>query len=353
MSFELVKQATVEVQPVHNRKGQVSAKIIVNDKYEHQFPHTSRVSKHLTVMDANDLSERLTGGSYFFIEDQLVDFRDGQYDGFVQSDQGIAKFMEVLGYVRRADLTMQRTRLTDENRNDIILRKAWSDHGIEVPGYKEGGQFTSSLNFTWNPFVHTVDSVFELVRMICTNGMVGTTSFLNTKIPLVNRWEEHLDIANRQIQNKVTSMVVKRVETLANARATVGDCLLIEQHAADRAQADALIGTAARHRAVQLMAAVSPRNHLRHVYQDSVFADKTIASRVPSHLTMYDLYNIATELRSHVPNSARSSDFALDRIANDLMFSRRIDDASRIASVIAAPAVSNFADAERAFYGVV
>jgi hypothetical protein len=175
---------------------------------------------------------------------------------------------------------------------------------------------------------------------------------LNSRIPLFNRWEEHLDIASRQIQNKVSSVVVGRIQTMAHERASVGDCLLLEQHAFDRIHSPGAKAQNEREHLMKLMAAVSPREHLGDVYKDVVFGDKTLASQLPAHLTSLDVYNIATELRSHTGEVKKSSDNALDRLANYFLFDRQ-DNYDAAGARMNAPRLSAFSDPSRAFFGLM
>ena len=353
--FKLIRGANVEVKHIINEKKQNVAEITINDKFQHRFDPKSRVSKHLDLMTAQDLQDRLNGGTYFLVDDQLVDFRDGLYNGFIHSDAGVATFMDILGYQDRSTLPLHRgnrRRRGEDDHSDIVLRKVWSDGEIIVPGYAHGGDFTSQLSFTWNPFVKTINSSFDLIRQICTNGMVGLTSFLNTKIPLFNRWEEHLDIASTQIQNKVNAVVIDRVQQMALERASVADCLLLSQHAFDRLYAPGEKTTGERDRLVQLMAALSPQAHLSHVYQAGVFEDKNRAAQLPAHLSNFDAFNIATELRTHTSQTAKSSDTALDKFANSILFDRE-DNYVATASRMTAPKQAAFSDPEKAFWGTM
>jgi hypothetical protein len=355
-TFTLVRGANVDVKKIRDDKDRLVAEITVNDKFQHRFPVRSRISKHLELMEPQMLADRLTGGTYFFVGDQLVDFRDGGYNGFVHTDDTLKVFMELLGTMQAKDLPMarQRSRRADEDDagSRIILRKTWADHGIIVPGYNQGGEFNSILSYEWNPFVKTVNSAFDLVRLICTNGMVGMTSFLNTKIPLFNRWEEHLDIAARQIQNKVDATIVARVQQMAIERASVADCMLLEQHAFNRFHSAAPEGLEERTRLENIMRVVDPKIHLRDVYRDGVFDDKNLAAQLPGHLTHFDVFNIATELRSHTTAVGKSSDFALDRFANNILFDTDRDYAQGVAG-LTQPKISAFSDPNAAFFGTM
>lgn len=360
----LIRDAKVSVSHHVNEKRQNEAVFRIGngkgEMFEHRFGPTSRVSKHLELMTAQDLQERFTGGSFFFIDDTLVDFRDAMYmhSGFVHTDESIAKFIEVLGYMHKNELPLHRgspRKRNQEGESDIILRKVWSKGDIIVPGYKGGADFQSQLSFKWNPYEKTINSAFDLIRLICTNGMVGLTSFLNNKVPLLNRWEEHLDIASRQIQNKVASTVEARVDRMASAPASVGDCLLLEEHAFERLhspQSSSTIDEEMYTKLLRLLAAVSPSQNLESVYREAVFTDKTLAKQLPAHLSQFDAFNIATELRTHTAQTGKSSDHALDRFANQLLFEVE-DNYSAAAAAIGAPKRAAFSDPERAFFGQV
>lgn len=357
----MIRDAKVEVRAIHSGSGKNQkreAEIIVNDEFVHRFDSKSRISRHLDVMSPQELGERLTGGAFFFIDEtgdkataQLIDHRNGQYmqEGrFVHDDATIAKFMEVLGFMRAADLPLHRRK---KGEQDVILRKQWSNGEIEVPGYAEGGEFNSRLAFTWSPFSRTIDTSFDLIRLICSNGAVGLTSFLNNKVPLVNRWEEHLAIASAQIQNKVSSTVIKRVEQMTKERASVGECLLLEKHVFDRLHAGGSKNEGERQRLLLMLSAISPSAHLGNVYKDAAFIDRALAAQLPGHLSHFDLWNMTTELRSHTTAVKDSSDTALDRLANSLMFDMDTNYGSGAASATA-PKLSAFSSPDRAFWGM-
>jgi len=351
-NFELIRNAKVDVEHIVDSKKNNVAVITVNDKYQHRFSPKSRISKHLEMMDKADLQERLNGGAYMFIDDRLVDFRDGMYHGFIHDDNALAKFMELIGYQVREKMPLHRRRRNDDDeRGDsaIVLRKVWDSSEIIVPGYREGGEFNSELSFVWNPFSKTINQAFDLVRLICTNGMVGLTSFLNTKVPVMNRWEEHMDIASRQTQNKVTATVIARIQAMQHERASVADCMLMSNHANDRLHSPGEKLEGERQRLLEMYAAVNPMEHLKDLYQPSVFYNSALGSQLPSHLTTLDLFNFATELRTHTSECKKSSQTALDKFANGVLFE---DQNNVIASASAmVPAKAAFSSPERAFFG--
>lgn len=348
LNYELVRSANVRVTASTDAKNYPVASIIVNNAYKHEFSPDSRVSKALETMDADTLAQRLTGGSYFFVDDDLVDFRDGHYNGFIHEDASIKKLSKVIGITESKKLS---TRLQDNLVSNMYsLGCSWSQNEIVVPEYNDGGQFTSELLFNWNPFVKTVNSAFMLWRLICTNGMKGMTHFLNTKIPLINRWEEHLDIANAQIQNKVNGMVKRRLAGMGAQHATVNELQQIATHARKRYE-KTIQGEDSHDRLRNIIQIADPSLHLANVYRESVFKDTRVSAQVPGHLSLFDAYNLATEVRSHTRETDGSSTLALDRFANDLVFNRK--DLTQHASRFSKVRQASFENHENAFFGTL
>jgi hypothetical protein len=342
---ELVRDAQVEVRVGKDKKNQDCAVIAVNDQYEHMFPYTSRVSRHLDIMTPTDLQTRLSGGTFFFIEDTLIDWRDGMYNGFVHTDNTVDEYMSLLGYQHTKDLALVHRR---KETTPILLRSVWDKNEIIVPNYATGGKFTSELSFVWNPFVTSINSSFDLVRLICTNGMVGLTSFLNTKIPLLNRQTEHLDIAARQIQHKVSNIIQSRIQYMADDRASVGQCLLLENHVIERLSST--VASSEHTRLLGLLNAISPSANLSDVYRDSVFDDKNLSAQLPGHLSAFDVFNVATELRTHTTETKNSSDFSLDKFANDILFD---DTDHKVNTYNNRTALASFSSPDNAFFGTM
>jgi hypothetical protein len=355
-SFELIRNAPVVVNALNGKKNHPIAELIIDDRYRHRFDEQSRVSKHLDIMTPQDLQDRLTGGHYFFVEDELVDFRDGFYNGFVHTDDTLSKLNEIIGIRQRENPTGRRGRQNSHNDTLIpgsySLSALWSSHPIVVPEYQTGGEFKSALSFSWNPFTRCVNSSFMLWRLICANGMRGLSQFLNSKIPLVNRWEEHLEIANKQIQNKVSSKIIHRLSEMGRERASVAEAGLIAQHAALRMK-DRENDSTSRTKLSRIATIASPRLHLAKTYKFNVFNDKRVAAQVPSHLTTFDLYNMATEIRTHTKENKQSTDHALDLFANDLVFNDKRADVVQTSTRFALPNQSTFSDPETAFFGLV
>jgi len=345
-SIEMVRHADVEVEGVTSRTGKNQARILVDGNKEHIFPPNSRVSKALKTSTPDEVAERLTGGNFFFVDEALHSFRDGSYNGFIHSDGNIQELAEVVG-VERTD--KRSVRVHDDAHGSYTLGKKWSDSPITIPSYNEGGEFNSELHFAWSPFVRTINSAFMLYRLICANGMRGLRSFMSTRVPLENRFEEHLEIANRQIQNKIDGVVSRRLSQMGNEMASVGELQRVNEFAGKRLNDAIDISDEEMVRLHNIMDASSPELHLNEIYRGNVFKDKALADQHPGHLSVFDVYNMSTEIRSHTGATESASDRSLDMFGNDLVFDRK--DISNRSRRFNAPSVASFSDSDRAFFG--
>ena len=343
--FKIIRQANVELDN-YKRVGKNAHElsVLIDGEHAYTFGHTSRISQALDTNTPEQLVERLDGGTYFMLDNgegfTLVDFRDGNYNGFVHTDESIQHLIDIIG-------VQEGKHISGENHTDrrVTLSRVWSDHDIVIPEYQVGGEFTSSLSFAWNPFMNFVRSAYKITRLVCTNGMIGTASFLNTRVPIINRWEEHLDIASRQTQNKITSKVNMRMSSMHKERVSVADCLQVMDHIVDRLKNP----SNDYHMLLAIAKIVSPSIHLSNKYNEKVFEDRRLAAQMPAHLDAFTLWNAITELNSHTQPGDTSSAFALNKMANRLLFDG-VDATASAARFEDAPA-SLFVDPKHAFLG--
>lgn len=318
-NVEMIKDARVEGIASSDEKFKTTLRITINGKYEHIFPATSRVSKALETADVKDVVARLDGGSFLMVDNELVEFRYNDYNGFAHDQDSIDKLVEVIGVTHTEDELQGVSRNT--NNRGIKLSREWSKEGFDIAQFKGAGDFTTALHFGWSPFSQNVNSSFVLWRLICDNGMRGMTRFLNSTIPLVNNWEEHLEIANRQLMNKINAEMQNRILALQGQRASVADCLLIGRHVSDRADGvHNAINREAAARLNMIGALVDPLLHLKDVYKPEVFEDGAMAARAPAHITGFDIFNMITEIRTHTDPTQESTGNALDVVANQMLF---------------------------------
>ena len=361
--YEMVRNANVGVDVIdtYDNKGRAQPRVqITVGNYQHTFDKNSRITKALDTMSPIELQTRLTGGNYFFVNDRLIDFRDSQHLGFVHSDANINSLMEHIG-VRSASkkdrISHQSTTVTG---GGIILSNRWNQQDIHVEGYQEGGAFTSNLHYDWNPFHQYVRGVFELVRLICTNGMIGSNDIFNARIPVVNRWEEHLEIASRQIQNKVNSTVTQRLQNMGTERASVAELQLISTHAENRLLELDIVDFGSmdkfeevRNSLRNINNVANPEIHLANHYKDQAFDNSNVGAQLPGHLSLFDSWNLLTEMFSHTKETASSSNTALQKMANALVFDGDKRNARLNRVDVSTPILSSFSNVETAFFGQV
>lgn len=352
-SWNLIHADKVEVQALTDTQGNPNVRIIVNDgELDHTFDKNSRISKSISYVSTKALADRLTGGKFFTINDQLIDFRDNQYTGYIHNHDAIQKLIDIVGVSK---LTNRYIKLKHRSAiSDIVLTNRWGTDSIYISEYKTGGEFQSILRYCWSPFDQTIRSTFELIRLICSNGMINTTNFFNAKIPMVNRWEEHMNIAYKQIQDKIRNRIHHRIVEMGQQRASVGDLIRISTHVHNRITNEKSIKSAEQYqRLLNIARIIDPRQHLSNFYKQTVFSNMKIANRMPGHLTAFDAWNIVTEISTHTNDSPDSSDTALQRIANDLMFNEEKQKQRMIDIDNNSRSLSSFSDPTAAFFGTM
>jgi hypothetical protein len=346
--YTLARNAVVDVTSSRDSKNHPVANITVNTEFNHVFPSTSRVSRALETMTADDLRDRLMGGTFFFVDKQLVDYRDGFYNGFVQDDASIASLVRVIG--------IQESRFISTHLQDNLVTKRyvlgakWGASHIVVPQYKGAGDFENELLFGWSPFNKDVNSAFMLKQTQTGNVLRGMASFLKKRIPLMNRWEEHLDIACKQLQVRIESEVKRRFAIMGTERASIQELQLVYDHAKTRIdKGQNLKGSVAEVRLQKIMHAMNPVLHSNKVYKEQVFTDKRLAAQRKGHLSVFDTYTLATEARTHAKEVDGSSNLALDRFSNDLIFNHT--DLTQYGARYEGMKYTAFDGVEQAFYG--
>lgn len=319
--FSMVRNADVEVIPTL-RGGKPAAKVVVgvgdDMSFTHLFDPKSSVSQAL-ALGADKVAEQLRGGNFFFHNNNLVSYRGTNYKGFVHTDDSINQLIEHIGYSEQFQKSMRHSNSTDK----IRLVNQYSKVEMNIEQYGIGGEMDSRLSFAWDPFQAHISAVFQLVRLICANGMTGLADFMNAKIPVISDWVEHMEIANAQIQNKVTSMVNRRMQHMAVNRASIRDCQRITDSCHARLND---VGVHQNDEAVKRIREIAlvadPRLHLKGHYSDRVFDDRRLGDQAASHLTEFTAWNMLTELASHTNESANNSNTALHKHANELLIDR-------------------------------
>lgn len=352
--FHMVRDAkNMEVEFGVDAKGHNVVHVGFGNGMSHTFNAKSRVSQHVNDTPRHKIEERLKTGAYFFVEHDnkmgLVDFTLDADRSFIHSDRDIQSLMETIGVTPVDEKSRFSKALRGNTQHKgLYLGSAYSTEDMSIDllnGNVMGGEFNSLLRYKWSPFSEHVNSMFELIRLICANGAIGLANFLNTKVPLVNMWQENLEIASRQIQSLVQQRVTNRLSAMSREPANVAVLTNLLKHVERRLTnpdientQDALLRGIAR--------VVDPEVHLGHIYKTNVFEDMRVAEQFAGHLSKMDAWNIATEIASHTQEMEESTTNALNKVANGLMF---FDKDYKSSKFIESP----FSSADNAFFGQI
>ena len=344
--FTIIRNADVQVQHLQ-QSGKDVARIIVGDKFQHTFKHDNAVSQSL-VLGTQPVADQLSKGTYFFHGDNLVSYRNGNHKGFVHSDESINKLIEHIGYTTQFSKSQYHSNSTDA----IRLQNVHSNVEMQIEQYASGGEMNSQLSFAWDPFQSHIRAVFKLVRQICSNGMVGMADFMNAKIPVINEWQQHMEIANKQIQNKITSMVNSRMQIMAENRASVRDCQRIVEACHKRLNdVEVFQDPLEIDRIRKICLVADPAIHLKDHYGNRVLEDKRLGEQAASHLTEFTAWNMLTELASHTRQTSHNSNTALHKHANELLIDRAGNKVSNAREMVQNNVQVRFDDLDAAFAG--
>lgn len=366
IDFEMVENADVKLKlSVQGNEGSDRTRNILTMDVagrRHEFGTKSRLYKQLNAVPLKDLQERYSGGKFFFLGDNLIDMRDSNYTGFHHSDDSLAELMKHVGVSDRKEASKMHGHSFSGNygslSNEQVLMRQWGQEALELPSMDEGGQFNAAMAFLWNPFYKDVRTSLGIERLICANGMTVARNFLSYTVPVVNQHEENLEIAYKRMQQKVQTELSRKLDGLQHQRASVATVGRLFNHVEERLEGMGLnngffnpeANKVARTRLRELSAVINPEKFCPE-YTQAVHGKGTgsVAAKVPSHLTCFDAWNVATELQSHTGETPKSSNRALNMIANDLMFTTIEKDSQATMGV--SPNVSAFSDPNAAFMG--
>lgn len=312
----------VELQQVGRNKG--TLKLIVNDQEAIlNRRHPIAVSASLTTPENAAIA--LQRGHFVFETKQdgkgndiqaLREYRDASYDGFMQTQDFLDRF-----------------------GSDTTLSSRGIDK-FEIPEFGLGGDFALSTGFTWSAFNRNLKTQVNVLRQICSNGMVARNKMFEREVPILNLFDHHLDIAARQLVDISRRELGKRFEVMGREFATNKEVHLVKGHVERRYKQDRM-----NPRLETLMEVIDQYGNISNHYTKQAI-DSGITQALPSPISRFDLWNIATELNSHTEELIESTSAAIDRIATGLIFPK--NNGTAIADT---KAKSTFGSPEQAFFG--
>lgn len=368
----------------------VQARLVVVDEsgreYSHLMPASNSLSRALELQSANNVSKRVDGGDFFIVNGQIADYRPvSAKRQFVHTDESIDTLINKVGLRYRTtelvdaedgkggrlvervhQLGDNATRPEDNSAllavakkatvrerllsKDVSLSAFRDPTDIEIEGFKEGGQFVSLVGQVWSPFKPHVEFTLGLVRVLCSNGMIGTRDELVQQFQIVNEWDRHLDIASQRFREDVHRHIRSRFATMRDKRASLENVTRAYEYVSKRIKK--LTPSHEEYgRAKNLLGVLDAKYHLREYYSDHVFEQSKLRGALPSHLTMFDLWNCVTETDAYLPDCQGSRSATVQGFANELMMTtQHLHGVGRM--VDKAPPAP-FSNPDQAFFGTV
>lgn len=360
MSIQLIFSDKIEFRPVYGTGHSFKLDCIINDTFYHCFKGNSKMVRMLTSVSLEELTEQYTNAPFIFAmidnEWQLVDYRDRDYKGFIQSTENMKYFMEHIGFKKHTSES-QHTYGNIRQVSDLFRKHRMNKQGFDFCGEsesfefnigeKEGGEFEAQLRFSWSPFESTVGSQVEIQRLICANGMVAMTPILSNQIRIVNNLQEHLKIAKSLIGDNLQSVLTERLEQLTKSTASIYQAMGVFQHANLRLKN--INNNPEKERLTKIAYVSNPKLHIsKGTYKDKVYFDDNLAQLAPSHLSKFDVWNMLTEIDTYTEETHDSTSLAIQRSINRLMFEESTTVSS---SMITNTNIKVVADHNRAFFG--
>lgn len=370
MSFQILRNAKVVASRttpvVGHSAGQPCLHLAFEDGRTHTFPALSRESELLDIYgdDMNQISEVFNGGTYAFNDRTLVDYRNSTYRGFVHSDEGVAQLIERLGVQETASRKPARpqiatpasgsaramfARVRGDKTNGVFMGREWDKFELQVPELGAGGEFENRLLYRWSPFSPNIQTSLEVERLVCNNGMVAMSPLVTHEVPVIDNWDEHLDVVTMQLKPRINAILSDRFRAMEETRASVEDVQRV--HATLTARMDGSVGADDQSavRLARLSQLTDVQRNLSRYYDTAVFSKRELAARADSHLSQFALYNVLTEAATHT-NPNKTSDNSIQMGINRLVF----DEIGRRAALENRHIpVAEKSDPERAFFSSV
>lgn len=321
MSFEKIENAKVRFQRTYEPKVmgygiQLFIKSQDGKEYTATFSSKSQIAKIADSVDNETMSAKLNGGTYIFNNNELIDFRFSHYEGFSHTEDNLNELGEKIGFSKAQPSKKAVNGSLDglfnqlRHKNGVFLGgPAKEPFSLDIEGMGEGGAFKNRLIYKWSPFNQNVMTTIEVERLICANGMVGMSDLVTNLTPVISDIESNLEVIEFNLRPRMNSLLSERFAKMsqANNRASVADVLEANRMIQERMRS----GNMSDHdyQVLRGLAKVTDAEQmLKGVFSKDLFTQRNGTIRqAPSNLTKFDLFNIMTEMGSHVSNDSYSN----------------------------------------------
>jgi hypothetical protein len=332
---------TTAYKPTENRLFKASSvvpiqtptglKMRIDGAYDMNFPKSSDVAKQYEMGTAPELLVRpYVGGTFHVVDEQIIDHRKNDYKGYIHTEAAVRELSNRIGFVKSS------------SNSEIVARNTTSK--FEHSAFNSsGGQFDVDIGFNWSAFSPNVESHFEMVRALCENQMIfGKGTVMSRTVPIINNWESNMEVANHVLKRIFETTISQRLADMPSERINLADVKLLG-HQIESVLASDKIQKQARAFVNNIKAKLSPIIEMPGMRSLALNDLKRIASPV----SVFDAFNIATEMTSHyMPEDVSSS--KLQAFSNSCIFDRKRQ--MNIASESMDCVSDTFNDADTAFF---
>ncbi len=272
--------------------------LTVNDQ-EVKLNHRHPIAVTSSLTSPEDAAASLLHGHFVFDKKNngsvsLKEWRNSNYTGFFQTEEFLDRF----------------------GSDESLLSRGTMD--FDLPEYGLGGKFNLTAGFTWSAFSKHLKTRVNILRQICSNGIIARRALFQKEVPVINLYDHHLDIAAKQLIDMSRRTISERILNMGREHSTVQEVNLVHNHIEKR-----LEKSPHEPRLIQLNSVINQYGDIADYYQAQAIS-KGITRALPSPISRMDLWNIATELNSHTHELVDSTSSALDRIATGLLFPKDI-----------------------------
>lgn len=312
-NLSLIRNATPMLELVDGPTVSSRGVMLTLDGINHMFDGTTAVYENTRMYGLDKVQDRFMNSTLFVGDnDELLDYRLGGYNGVIHSNETIESFIQHVG----ARLTRHHGMVMMASESEAVETDI-AQHLLGI-----GGKNQLLVDFAWSPFMHNLRSLVQTIRVICSNGAMMRTPLLQNDIRVVNDWERHMGIARTVLLNRTEQLLTNRMEQMYH---TVAPLSLVDQlrtHAEARLESDDNRGHSQQLMLRSLLDLTDVVKHGKGVitedHTDNL--ETRFKDRCPSHMPLYSLFNLATEMNSHTAESESSSRRGVDSLVSRIMF---------------------------------
>lgn len=159
MDYNLVFAKNIKVDTT-----ETGVTVTINNQYKASFAEHSNIVK-LYNTKPDDCISRLTGGSFFFINDEFIDHRDSAYQGYIMTDADIRDVEPKIGCTENiSKKDLKGFHLVSSGRSKYALVKSHTRRGIALGSielYHVWSPFSNSIRFSYRVTVEEGDIIFN------------------------------------------------------------------------------------------------------------------------------------------------------------------------------------------------